>query len=279
MRYAFFGSPEFAAIILERLSAVGYPPALLICNPDRAQGRKHILTPPPAKVTAEKTGIPVLQPEKPSLDTLKAHGQFDFFLVAAYSKIIPEEILSYPRLGTIGVHPSLLPELRGPSPIQYAIIKGYKETGASLFLVDAKVDHGPILGRRGGIKTDGKYFNELVAELAEASARLVVEVLPDFLSGKIEPISQDENLVTFTKKIATEDGFIEERELNEARNGVSEERALKIDRLVHALNPDPGVYTVSEGKRMKILKSRAENGRLFLERIQWEGKTPIDIKS
>ena len=278
MRYAFFGSPEFAAIVLERLSAAGYPPALLICNPDRAQGRKHILTPPPTKVAAGKFDISVLQPEKPSLAEIRGRGEFDFFLVAAYSRIIPEEILSYPRLGTIGVHPSLLPQLRGPSPIQYAMMSGQKETGTSLFLVDAKVDHGPILAQRGGVRIDNKYFEEVVKELAEVSAKLFLEILPNFATGSIKPTFQDEGLATFTKKIATVDGFIEEHELNEARSGVSEENALKINRLVHALNPDPGAYTVSGSKRMKISKSRIENGRLLLEVIQWEGKKPTSIK-
>jgi methionyl-tRNA formyltransferase len=157
-------------------------------------------------------------------------------------------------------------------------MNGQKETGTSLFLVDAKVDHGPILSQRGGVGVDNKYFEEVVEELAEVSAKLFLEVLPDFASRSIKPIVQDESLATFTKKITTEDGFIEDRELNEARSGVSEEKALKIDRLVRALNPDPGVYTVSGGKRMKILKGRIENGRLLLEVIQWEGRKPINIK-
>src|SRR3990172_12254561 len=105
MKYAFFGSPNFAAIILERLIRENMPPALVVCNPDRPVGRKKIITPPPTKALALKHNIPVWQPEKPLADASELEGGWDFFVVAAYAKILPKAIVELPRLGTLGVHP------------------------------------------------------------------------------------------------------------------------------------------------------------------------------
>ncbi|MBI2594734.1 MAG: methionyl-tRNA formyltransferase, partial [Candidatus Colwellbacteria bacterium] len=135
-RYVFFGTPRFAAIILEKLINTGIPPVALVCNPDKPVGRKQVITPPPTKTcilkqeSRIKNKIQIFQPEelgmiRDSLFTL----QPDVFIVAAYAKILPKKILEIPRLGTIGVHPSLLPKYRGPSPIQSAILAGEEETG------------------------------------------------------------------------------------------------------------------------------------------------------
>src|SRR3989344_5918744 len=139
MKFVFFGSPEFAAIVLEKLIKAGFMPAAVVCAPDAPAGRKKIPTPPPAKVRIMnyeeriKNKIQILQPETLSIihDSLFVI-QPDFFIVAAYAKIIPKEILDIPRLGTIGVHPSLLPKYRGASPIQSAILNDEAETGTTL---------------------------------------------------------------------------------------------------------------------------------------------------
>ena len=120
MQYVFFGSPRFAEIILKRLIEAGMPPAAIICNPDRPFGRKKVVTPPPTKVLAQGSAIPVLQPE--TLDErfvaeLRALHP-DAAVVAAYAKILPKKVIAVPRLGTIGVHPSLLPKYSGATPIQ-----------------------------------------------------------------------------------------------------------------------------------------------------------------
>lgn len=277
MKYVFFGSPEFASIILKKLIGGGYSPFAVVASPDRPQGRKHLLTPPPAKVVAGENKIPVFQPDKLSKEQFSDFKDCDFFLVAAYSKIIPGDIINMPKRGTIGVHPSLLPKLRGASPIQYAIFEGEKETGTTIFLIDEKADHGPIYTQRGGVTVNGKYFPELTKELAELSAALLLEKLPLIAKGEITSLSQDENEATFTKKIKTEDGFVKNEDLESAGSGKSQELAIKINNMVHAFNPDPGVYTIKEGKRMKILESIVDNGCLTLKTIQWEGKKPIKV--
>jgi methionyl-tRNA formyltransferase len=131
MRYVFFGTPRFAAIVLEKLIASGHQPIAIVCNPDKPVGRKKIITPPPTKqvvlsATSLKEDIQIYQPAKiddeflAQLRSLKA----DFFVVAAYAKILPNTLLEIPPLGVIGTHPSILPKFRGASPIQSVIIEG-----------------------------------------------------------------------------------------------------------------------------------------------------------
>ncbi|MCL5006784.1 MAG: methionyl-tRNA formyltransferase [Patescibacteria group bacterium] len=278
MRYVFFGSPEFAAIILRKLIEGGCPPALVITNPDRLLGRKRVLTSPPAKLVAEEHGVKVFQPEKLSPSDLAESDGYDFFIVAAYSKIIPSSIIDLPRIGTIGVHPSLLPKFRGPSPIQYAILQGEEITGTTLFLIDEKIDHGPVIAQKTGIRIDNKYFGELTRDLAEASAELLLENWPRIVANNLKPLPQNESLATLTYKIQTDDGYVPEDELNRALQGKSAEDANKINRMVRAFNPEPGVYSLISGKRMKILKSHTENGRLFPEIIQREGGKPVVVR-
>ena len=128
MKYIFFGSPKFAEIVLQELLTASLKPVAVVTNPDRPVGRKGIITPPLVKVLAEKHGIPVFQPAK--LSDLKIEnwkleiGEIDLAVVAAYAKIIPQSVLDLPKLGTLGVHPSLLPKYRGSSPIQASILGG-----------------------------------------------------------------------------------------------------------------------------------------------------------
>src|SRR3989338_5278870 len=154
MKYAFFGTPEFAAIILEKLIKAGMPPALVVCNPDRPKGRKRVITPPPlkARIMNQESGIrdriKIIQPEKLEIRNweleIEKLGGIDFAIVAACAKIIPKNIIDTLPAKFLGVHPSLLPKYRGAPPIQSAILNGERKTGATLFLLDEKVDHGQI---------------------------------------------------------------------------------------------------------------------------------------
>ena len=282
MKCVFFGTPEFAAIILEKLIKVGFIPEAVVCNPDRPVGRKKIITPSPVKARIMnyelgiRDKIKILQPEK--LDSslfIIPNSSFDVFVVAAYSQIIPKEILEIPRLGTIGVHPSLLPKYRGSSPIQSAILNGDKETGVTLYLMDDKMDHGPILSQR---KLEFSIFNFqfsiLYQKLAELSADLLIETLPKFLNREIEPITQNESQATYTKKFITEDGRIDPEDLSAAQNGASLEKAIMIERKIRALNPEPGVFTFINGKRVKLLEAKISDGKIVITKTQIEGKKP-----
>lgn len=272
MKYAFFGSPEFAAIILEALIAVGMPPALVVCNPDRPFGRKKIVAPPPTKVVAERHHIPVFQPENLwKSDFQRLREGFDFFVVAAYAQIIPKVILDLPKRGVIGIHPSLLPKYRGATPIQSVILGDESETGVTLYMMDKEVDHGNIVKRETcSVKPDETY-TALLQRLAEMSAQLLIKTLPKFMQREIIPIPQDHAQATFTKKFSTEDGFVD----------LKKDDPAMIDRKVRALNPEPGVYAFVErgGKkaRMKILETKIVDGKLQLVTTQLEGKKPTRV--
>ena len=171
MKYVFFGTPDFAAIILEKLCACGLIPLAVVTNPDRPFGRKKIITPPPAKRVAHEYNIPILQPETITpgfLEELRGVAA-DFFIVAAYAKILPADLIGLPPRGALGVHPSLLPKLRGTTPIQTAILNGDKNAGTTIFLLDEKVDHGRILAQE-SIPVAGKNYIELARALAELSS-------------------------------------------------------------------------------------------------------------
>jgi len=269
-KFAFFGTPRFAEIILEELIAQGLIPSVVICNPDRPVGRKKIITPPPTKLLAQKHNITISQPESLTHYTLPITN-YDFFVIAAYGKIIPKEVLNAPKLGTIGIHPSLLPKYRGASPIQTAILDGDEETGVSLFLTDEKVDHGKIIAEDTTIILANDTYLSLETRLAKLGAELLIKTIPDYINGKIIPKEQDEGEATFTKKFETQNGFISPEILDAALQG---EKAFWIHKKICALNPEPGVWTVRNKKRMKLLESELMGEKLVLKKIQIEGKTP-----
>lgn len=281
-KFAFFGTPEFAKIILKKLIDSNVVPDIVICNPDKPFGRKKIITPPPVKqlIANCKLQIEILQPENLSAICHKLSAiSPELFIVASYAKIIPKEILEIPRLGAIGVHPSLLPKYRGASPIQSAILNGDEETGTTLLLMDEKVDHGPIISRRKlEFPISNFQFPILLNKLAELSADLLIETLPN-IEDKIKNAKpQDESLATYTKKFKTEDGYIEPEDLEKAQKE-DKEIAIKIYRKISALNPKPGVWTIKDSKRIKLLESKIQNDLLKITKIQIEGKTPIEISS
>jgi len=287
MKYIFFGTPEFAAIILEKLIGAGFVPSAVVCNSDKPVGRKKVITPPAVKArimnyeSGIRNKIKILQPGKLQLSLFSIlNSSFDFFIVAAYSQIIPKEILEIPRLGTIGVHPSLLPKYRGATPIQTAILNGDEKTGVSLFLVDEKIDHGPILSQQTlNYELGIMNYGELSQKLAELGADLLIDTLPKFINGEITPLAQDESQATYTKKFSTQDAYVEPQDLEKAQQDGGE-IAIEIDRKIRALNPEPGVFTLSSSKgglkRMKILEAvLTQENKLKLKKIQFEGKKPI----
>ncbi|OGY58899.1 MAG: hypothetical protein A3E61_01080 [Candidatus Colwellbacteria bacterium RIFCSPHIGHO2_12_FULL_43_12] len=280
MKYIFFGTPKFAATILDKVVDAGMPPLAIVCNPDKPMGRRMVITPPPAKeviLRRQLLGVDVLQPEKIDeafFSRLKSY-EADFFVVAAYGKILPLEVLNLPKLGTIGVHPSLLPKLRGASPIQSAILEGVGLTGVTLFLLDEKVDHGSILSYSVYNMQSSHTYEDLEEILARHAGNLLVKTMPGFSKGEIKPEIQNELEVTFTKKFTTEDGYVSVDNLKKALEGSNPELASLIDRKIKALNPEPGVYTMIENKRTKLLSSAMDKTRLVLKDIQFEGKKPM----
>jgi methionyl-tRNA formyltransferase len=281
MNYIFFGSPEFAAIILEKLITAGFVPQAVVCNPDRPVGRKKIITSPPTKLLAQKYNISALQPEVLSNSKLEIlNSKPDFAIVASYAKIIPKNILELFPKGIIGVHPSLLPKYRGSTPIQSVILNDEAETGVTLYLLDEKIDHGSIIAQQTLENNDLRTINyvKLHDALANLGADLLIETLPKFIEGKIKPVAQNEAEATFTKKFENRDGYVD----------LEKDDPVIIEKKVRALNPEPGVWTIITaetaslirankkiiGKRMKILEAEVINNKLKLKKIQFEGGKP-----
>ncbi len=274
--FVFFGTPRFAEIVLNGLISQSFIPAALVCNPDRPLGRKKTITPPPTKqlVLDKKLSTVVLQPEKLDDDFMAQLRALkpDFFVVAAYAKIIPATVLSIPRLGTLGTHPSLLPAYRGASPIQSVILAGETKTGSTIYAMDEKMDHGAIFAQE-EIPLDALTtgYCTLEEQLAELSARLLIKTIPSLLDGSATPLAQEESRASFTKKFITDDGFIEYSELDAAIAGNSDKAEL-IVRLIHALNPEPGAWTLRNGKRIKLIEAKMDGKALKLITIQEEGQ-------
>ncbi len=296
MKFAFLGSPRFAEIVLEELIVGGFRPSVVICNPDRPVGRKKVVTPPPTKVLALKNEINFWQPEKFDILNFESQvGKIEFAIVAAYAKIIPRSVLDFSKLGTIGVHPSLLPKYRGASPIQAAILGSEKETGVSLYLMDEKLDHGPILAQKRAFMGQNEDYLGLEEQLAKLAGKLLVEVLPRFLKGEIRSQIQDESLATFTKKFETRDAFVDYNDLLDAEAG-DLEKARKINRMVRAFVQEPGAWTLrpvrqahgwptqdkqvpSKVRRIKLLESEIVESGLKIKKIQVEGEKPKLVES
>ena len=290
------GTPKFGAIILEKLADSRYKPILVVTETDKPVGRKKVLTPPPVKVVAEKYEIPVLQPEKIRNSESEIRNlEPDLIIVAAYGKILPEEILEIPKYGCLNVHPSLLPRWRGPSPVQFAILNGDTDSGVTIMKKAEKVDAGPVLIQR-KLKLEGnETYDVLHDKLGEMGGDLLIEIIPEWITGKIDPQLQDESRTTYTRILKKEDGKID-----------WEKSAEEIERQIRAFNLWPGIFTFWEksGKliRIKILKARVLNransktypigktlvagqnelcvqtgkGFLIIERLQLEGKKETD---
>jgi len=245
MKIIFIGTPEFGAIILEKLCKANLKPVLVVTASDKPVGRKQILTPSSVKIIAQRYKIKVGQ-------TMSSFREIkpELVLVAAFGQILPEEILEIPKYGCLNVHPSLLPKYRGAAPVQFAILNGEKETGATIFLMDAEVDHGPILAQRKTVIGPNETMGQLQSRLAVLGAELLIDAIPDWIRGKIRLRRQDERRATYTGILKKEDGKIDWRK-----------SAKIIERQIRAFDPWPGSWTywqILKGKliRIKILKAR-----------------------
>ena len=271
LKYIFFGTPDFAAVVLEELIAAGMAPVAVVTNPDRPAGRKKELTAPSVKLKTinSKLGIPILQPEKLDdafISELKKLNA-EVGVLAAYGKIIPRAVFDIFPKGIVVVHPSLLPKYRGATPIQSAILAGEDLTGTTLFVMDEKVDHGPVLGSAQVSLMDTDTYLTLADKLAEASAALLIETLPKYVVGETIPVAQNETGATYTKKFTSEDAHVS--------SGM--EGAVATWRKIRALNPEPGTWLIKDGKRMKILAADLVGGNLSLTRTQFDGELPKDM--
>jgi methionyl-tRNA formyltransferase len=264
--FVFFGTPKFAATILEGLVKEGYKPDLVITEPKKPVGRRQILTPSAVNQTAREFKLPVKTPKtKAGVKKILVGTQYRFAVVAAYGKIIPREVIDLFPLGMINVHGSILPKYRGASPVQAAILNGDRQTGLSFMLIEPEMDTGPVLAMVTQDIAADDTTESLTKKLSELAADTLPEVLNLYLANSIDPQPQNHGLATYTTKISKTDGQISLAMIN----------PIELDRNVRAYTPWPKVYTEEFGTRLIIHCGNLRNGKYQITRLQWANKKPV----
>ena len=250
----FFGSPPEAVESLSVMLNAGFEIVSVYTRPDRPTGRGNRLTPTAVKAWASERGLHVRTPDDlRSRDVLNhlAETRADAFVVAAYGRFLPRAVLNIPRLGVVNIHPSLLPKYRGPSPVQAAILDGVPETGVTIMKLDEGMDTGAILRSSEPVPLDGtERLGELMARLFYLGARIMPEVLMDLSEGRLMPVPQNESEASVTRMVRRADGELDWRQ-----------PAWRLERMMRAYDPWPGVFTTWYARSLKILDaSVAEDG-------------------
>lgn len=283
----FLGSPDFALPSLEALDR-NFNVVGVITQPDRPAGRGQKIKSPDVKVLANILKLPLMQPRSPNdgetIDKLNEWSP-DVIVVAAYGKILREPVLNLPRFGCVNVHASLLPRWRGAAPVQAAVLHD-DVTGVTIMKMDQGLDTGPIISQRSipiaGEMTAGNLFEQL----ARLGADLLVDTLPKYIRGDIEPQPQDDRHATYAPSLKKEDGKLD-----------FHQPAWFLARQVRAYHPWPGTYQTFDGKRLKVFKAYADEsheaspgqrtivdyrpawgtvqGLIVLEEVQLEGKSQV----
>jgi methionyl-tRNA formyltransferase len=245
-RVVFMGTPDFAVPSLQALIGSDYQLVAVYTQPDRKAGRGQNVVSSPVRQLALSQGLEVVQP-----DSLKIAGAVeklagfapDLIVVAAFGQMLPPEVLALPKFGCLNVHPSLLPRYRGASPIATAILHGDEVTGVTIMLLDAGMDTGPILSRKEVPISEDDTTGSLAAKLAQVGAQLLMETLPLWLEGRIQPQPQEGSRSSYSKVITKGDGEMD-----------WQLPAQELWRRVRAFDPWPGCFTLWRGKRLKIIK-------------------------
>lgn len=283
IKIVYFGTPKFSAYILEKLiefcdsgtnfglhlkGVTGSLPKLysiqaVVTSPDKPVGRKQVVSSSPVSVVAQKYNIPILKPDRLDEEFIKSSESYlecDLFVVVSYGQILPKAILDIPQLGAINVHASLLPKYRGASPIQQAILNGDKETGVTIILMDEQLDHGPILYTKKISLSEQDTFETLSTKTMHVGAELLIENLPKFVERRIRPVRQTHAMASFCQRLTRDSGYFD------INIPPSPE---KLDRMIRAYYPWPGVWTKWKGKIVKFLPG---------DMLQMEGKKAISLK-
>ena len=270
LSWVFFGTSPVSVSVLEYLKQMGFTPKLLVTTPDKPQGRKFILTPPPVKTWGLKNNIKIVQPEKLDdnfISELKKEN-WDLFVVVAYGKIIPIEILNLPKHKSINIHYSLLPHLRGAAPVEGAILGDLRETGVSIILMDEKMDHGPIIAQeKVSVPNWPPTRTELMENMNTIANKLLVKIIPEWVSGKIAPKEQDHTQASYVKMIKKEDALID----------LGDDDYLNF-RKIMAYERWPRAYFLEDQKRIIINEAVWKDGKLEITKVTPEGKKEMDYK-
>ena len=272
LKIAFWGTPELTAAVLDELFVNGHTPIVVITQPDRPQGRKMIITPPPAKVWAQVHGIPVLQPEKLDADFLATLKDFDLDIsvFAAYGKIVPQMISDLPKFGSINIHYSLLPKYRGATPVESAILAGDKITGVTIQQMRYELDAGAIISQAETPIGIDETAPGLCSRLNDIGKKMLVEVLKKFENGAVAKTEQDPSQASHCTKIKKEDGLVD----------LMTDPPETLWNKYRAYSGWPSIfYFDKDGKRVKITQASFKDGRFIIEKIIPEGKKEISISA
>ena len=289
----FMGTPEISAYVFEQMILDGYHFVGLVAQPDHPVGRKGIIEKVPTKVIAEKYNIPVFQPIKIRKDfSFMDNIKVDLVITLAYGQIVPQGFLDIPRFGCLNLHGSLLPKLRGASPIQTALINNEKVTGVTLMEMVAAMDAGRMYGKKEVNIEEDDNATSLFKKISEAAKDLVLELLPKYVNGELEGIPQDENEATFCSLIKPE-----QEKLDLSKD------ILEVYGYIRGLSDEPGAYLYLDNQKLKIFKVKiandlvtaevgtivqadkrglllqCQNGQLAILELQKEGKKRMDYKA
>ena len=289
----FMGTPQISADVFEALILDGYHFVGLVCQPDHPVGRKGIIEKVPTKVVAEKYGIPVFQPVKIRLDySFMDNLKVDLVITLAYGQIVPQGFLDIPRLGCLNLHGSLLPKLRGASPVQTALINNETVTGVTLMEMVKAMDAGRMFGKKEVIIEEEDNATSLFNKIKDAAKDLAIELLPKYINGELKGEEQDESQVTFCSLIKPE------QEKLDLSNNIKD-----IYGYIRGLSDEPGAYLYLNGQNVKIVKAKISNnlvtaevgtivqadkhallvqlkdGQLAILELQKEGKKRMDYRS
>lgn len=278
LKIVFFGTPDYVLPILTGLhkkfvTGPGVSPIVaVVTQSPKPVGRKQILSYSPVDHWAHEHGVPIhYSANELAVDAVKA----DIGVLASYGEIIKKDVIDLFPHGILVIHPSLLPKYRGASPIPATIANGDTVTGVTIFKMDEKVDHGPIVCQFKEDISPEDTGETLRARLFERSAKVLIETLEPYLQGKIKSKVQNDSEATYTKIITRENGFID-------LNKKPDEEA---ERFIRAMQPWPAAWTFvhisptdTKDRRLKILKAHLEEAKLVLDEVQLEGKLPTSWK-
>lgn len=249
MKILFMGTPDFALFSLRALVQAGENIIGVVTQPDKPKGRGYTLTPPPVKVYANEQGIPVYQPNTlrgEAFATLLNELAPDLIVVVAYGKILPANVLEFPKHGCINVHGSLLPAYRGAAPMQRAIMEGQSETGITTMMMDVGLDTGDMLLVGKVAIEENDNFETVHDKLGACGAETLLKTLDELRAGRLRRIKQDDTLATYAAKIEKSDCLIDfTKSANEVHNQI------------RGLSPIPLSFTYTpDGKMLKVIAAK-----------------------
>jgi methionyl-tRNA formyltransferase len=298
VKVVFYGTPGFAVPALTRLFDSPHRIAAVVTQPDRRRGRGQRLAPPATKEIAAANRIPVLQPERPAGDAFLGalrELQPDLAVVAAYGRLIPDAVLAVPRLGTINIHPSLLPKYRGAAPVHRAIIAGEVETGVTIMRLVREMDAGPMFAHKTRPIGPDETSEAVEADLARLGADLLLQVIHAIETGAAMERAQDHGAATFAPRLSREDGNIDWHASAAAIHnlvrglhpwphaaGVLGGSRYLIHRTATVLDPRshaPAPGTIVEASGDRLLVSTGDGGALAILEIQPEGRRRLDTRA